>query len=97
MIRVTFEGETREELERQMRDFLGEPKRKIIPDVPIDGLEWSTRTHRLLSQMQITTLEELTCYSAKEFLAVKGFGARSLREVREMLDNWGLHLRGEES
>ena len=48
-----------------------------------------------LGVIGVTRLAELTGYSAKELLALHGFGPKALRILRETLGEHGLALAGE--
>ncbi|MCK4315307.1 MAG: hypothetical protein KAX24_06000, partial [Anaerolineae bacterium] len=52
---------------------------------PIDALNLPARARNALARAGITTLEELTALSDAELLALRGFGATSLAQVRERL------------
>ncbi len=52
---------------------------------PIDALNLPARARNALVRAGITTLEELTALSDAELLALRGFGATSLAQVRERL------------
>jgi hypothetical protein len=51
---------------------------------------------RIYRGTECRTLEEIAALSAHDFLRVKGFGRRSLAEVRWCLSLHGLRLKGEE-
>lgn len=48
-------------------------------------LELSVRSTRILRENNITTLKQLRNMSDKELLGLKGFGKKSLKEVRTQL------------
>lgn len=49
------------------------------------NLELSVRSTRILRENNITTLKQLRNMSDKELLGLKGFGKKSLKEVRTQL------------
>ncbi|MBI4867783.1 MAG: DNA-directed RNA polymerase subunit alpha [Candidatus Wallbacteria bacterium] len=65
-------------------------------DISIKDLEFSVRSRNCLEQENIRTLGELAKKRASELLAIKNFGKKSLHEIREKLQQYGLSLRDEE-
>lgn len=49
------------------------------------NLELSVRSTRILRENNITTIKQLRNMSDKDFLALKGFGKKSLKEVKMQL------------
>lgn len=62
---------------------------------PISSMGFSVRARKCMSRSGITTLGDLIRKTADELLQYKNFGVTSLTEVREKLDEFGLHLHGE--
>ncbi|MDH3403066.1 MAG: DNA-directed RNA polymerase subunit alpha [Acidobacteriota bacterium] len=58
----------------------------------IDELDLSARSTNCLKNAKINTLRDLVRRSEKEMLETKNFGQRSLDEVLEVLDGFGLRL-----
>jgi DNA-directed RNA polymerase subunit alpha len=58
----------------------------------IDELDLSARSANCLKNAKINTLRDLVRRSEKEMLETKNFGQRSLDEVLEILDGYGLRL-----
>lgn len=64
-------------------------------DIPIKDIEFSVRSRNCLKRTEIKTLGDLARMSAAELLEIKNFGMKSLNEVKEKLDQYGLGLRDE--
>lgn len=62
---------------------------------PISSMGFSVRARKCMTRSGITTLGDLIRKTADELLQYKNFGVTSLTEVREKLDEYGLHLHGE--
>jgi DNA-directed RNA polymerase subunit alpha len=65
-----------------------------ILDSTIDEIDLSTRCYHSLKNANIDTLRDLIAKSYTE-LESKGFDRWSLKEIRELLAESGLHLRVE--
>lgn len=59
---------------------------------PIDELEFSVRAHNCLIGSGIKRVIDLVNLSEEDVLKIKNFGRKSLREVKEILSAFGLHL-----
>ncbi|KKQ48477.1 MAG: DNA-directed RNA polymerase subunit alpha [candidate division TM6 bacterium GW2011_GWF2_38_10] len=59
---------------------------------PIDELEFSVRAHNCLIGAGIKRVIELVNLTEEDVLRIKNFGRKSLREVKEILSAFGLHL-----
>ena len=73
------------------------PLTKDTPDLlskSVDELELSVRSANVLMQSNIKTIGELVWNTEAELLKRKNFGRKSLREIRELLEDLGLSLRG---
>jgi DNA-directed RNA polymerase subunit alpha len=57
---------------------------------PIDELEFSVRAHNCLVGAGIRRVIDLVNLTEEDILRIKNFGRKSLREVREILDAFGL-------
>ncbi len=62
---------------------------------PIDALALPTRARNALVRAGVVTPEELAARSDEELLAISGFGATSLAQVRERLSKWEQEHRPE--
>ena len=78
------------------KDILDELK-AIVPETtlnkPISALELSVRARKALQLLNISTIGELASRTEAELMGVKNFGATSLHEIRERLQQHGLSLR----
>ncbi len=59
---------------------------------PIDELEFSVRSHNCLVSAGIKRVIDLVNLTDEDLLKIKNFGRKSLREVKEILGAFGLHL-----
>ena len=59
---------------------------------PIDELEFSVRAHNCLVVAGIKRVIDLINLTDDDLLKIKNFGRKSLREVKEILTAFGLHL-----
>ncbi len=59
---------------------------------PIDELEFSVRAHNCLIGAGIKRVIDLVNMNEEDILKIKNFGRKSLREVKEILSAFGLHL-----
>jgi DNA-directed RNA polymerase subunit alpha len=66
-------------------------------DILIKDLEFSVRSRNCLKKAGIHCLGELVNKKAGELLEIKNFGKKSLKEVREKLNQFSLTLPGEEN
>lgn len=67
----------------------------IKSPLPIEEAGFSMRALKALEPLKVQTLGELCCLSEKDLVAVKFFGRKSLKEVKEVLAARGLCLRPE--
>ncbi len=78
------------------KDILDELK-AIVPETtlnkPISALELSVRARKALQLLNISSIGELASRTEAELMGVKNFGATSLHEIRERLQQHGLSLR----
>lgn len=63
-----------------------------ILDRSVDELEFSVRTYNCLDRAGIKTVRDLVQRSDREMLAVKNFGKKCLREIKEILKEMHLDL-----
>ena len=59
---------------------------------PIDELEFSVRAHNCLVSAGIKRVIDLVNLTDEDILKIKNFGRKSLREVKEILKAFDLHL-----
>ena len=81
------------------KDILTGPKTNGLPDIlgrSIDEMEHSVRSLNCLKRAGIHTVEDLTKKSEEDMLKVRNLGRKSLDEVIQKLQSYGLSLRNQE-
>jgi DNA-directed RNA polymerase subunit alpha len=84
-----------EETEHKALIDLGGPTEGLPVELflkPIDELEFSVRAHNCLIGAGIKRVIDLVNLSEEDTLKIKNFGRKSLREVKEILNAFGLRL-----
>ena len=66
---------------------------KNVPELRIEELDFSQRTFNCLRRAGILTLRSLAGTSESDLTAIRGFGKKSLVEVREKLQEHGLEMK----
>ena len=66
---------------------------KNVPDLRIEELDFSQRTFNCLRRAGILTLKNLAVATESDLTAIRGFGKKSLLEVRDKLQEHGLELK----
>jgi DNA-directed RNA polymerase subunit alpha len=66
---------------------------KNVPDIRIEELDFSQRTFNCLRRAGILTLKNLAVATESDLTAIRGFGRKSLNEVRDKLQEHGLELK----
>lgn len=66
---------------------------KNVPDLRIEELDFSQRTFNCLRRAGILNLRSLAMASESDLTAIRGFGKKSLVEVRDKLAEHGLELK----
>ena len=79
----------REEPVVQERDEQFERVRKILL-MPVDELDLSVRSQNCLRSANIKTISDLVSKNESEMLHYRNFGRKSLAELGELIDNFGL-------
>ena len=74
-------------------DGVDEEFLKNVPELKIEGLDFSQRTFNCLRRASILTLRSLAAVSESDLTAIRGFGKKSLLEVRDKLAEHGLEMR----
>lgn len=64
-----------------------------IPDLRIEELDFSQRTFNCLRRASLLTLRALALATESDLTSIRGFGKKSLVEVREKLQEHGLELK----
>lgn len=88
---INFEAEPEEEKEENERDAEAERLRKILT-TSVDDLELSVRSHNCLKAANIKVLGDLVRKDESEMLKFRNFGRKSLAELLEIVDNYGLEF-----
>ena len=73
-----------------------ENKQTKVLGVTIEDMDLSVRSYNCLKRAGISTVEDLTKKSESDLAKVKNLGKRSLEEVQEKLQSYGLSLRNDE-
>jgi hypothetical protein len=73
------------DLERRREDYLSSRR-----DITVDELELSVRTANCLNNLGFRTIKELLEYTPEELLKTKKIGRKSLRELNEIMKDFGL-------
>ncbi len=69
-----------------------EERVRAILDTPVEELELSVRSSNCLKNANIKTIGDLTRRSEEDIAKTRNFGKKSLQEIKEKLDEWGLEL-----
>ena len=71
-----------------------EKKQKVLVNMAkcVEELELSVRSYNCLKNANIQTISELIQKTDGEMLKTRNFGRRSLNEIKEILEEMGLHL-----
>lgn len=64
-----------------------------VPDTRIEEMDFSQRTFNCLRRAALLTLRDLVQVTENDLTNIRGFGKKSLTEVREKLSSLGLELR----
>lgn len=67
-----------------------------IRAIPASDLDLSIRAINCLAIAKISTVDELTRWTAKDLLKVRNCGMKVVGQVRDALADLGLHLKGDE-
>lgn len=88
---INFDNEPEEEKVENERDAETERIRKILL-TNVDDLELSVRSHNCLKAANIKNLSDLVRKDESEMLKFRNFGRKSLAELIEIVDNYGLEF-----
>jgi DNA-directed RNA polymerase subunit alpha len=69
--------------DEQLRKFLA---------TPVEELELSVRSSNCLKNANIKTIGDLTRKTEEDIVKTRNFGKKSLQEIKEKLNEWGLNL-----
>ncbi|MBQ2713894.1 MAG: DNA-directed RNA polymerase subunit alpha, partial [Clostridia bacterium] len=64
--------------------------------LPIEEMDFSVRSYNCLKRANINTVEDLVSKSKSDMLKVRNLGLKSIEEVIQKLETYGLALRPEE-
>ncbi len=84
-----------EEAEKELQTDFDGPTKGLPVELflkPIDELEFSVRAHNCLIGAGIKRVIDLVNLTDEDVLKIKNFGRKSLREVKEILGAFSLHL-----
>jgi len=88
---INFDAEPEEEEVENEKDAEAERIRKILL-TNVDDLELSVRSHNCLKAANIKNLAELVKRDESEMLKFRNFGRKSLAELIEIVENYGLEF-----
>ena len=63
--------------------------------LPIEDMDFSVRSYNCLKRANINTVEDLVNKSKADMLKVRNLGLKSIEEVVQKLETYGLSLRNE--
>lgn len=69
------------------------PELANVPDLKIEELDFSQRTFNCLRRAGLLNLRQLATVSESDLTAIRGFGKKSLSEVRDKLAEHGIELK----
>jgi len=88
---INFDAEPEEEKVENEKDVEAERIRKILL-TNVDDLELSVRSHNCLKAANIKNLSDLVKKDESEMLKFRNFGRKSLAELIEIVENYGLEF-----
>lgn len=88
---INFDVEQEEERVENEKDAEFERLKKILL-TNVDDLELSVRSHNCLKSAEIKTLGDLVRRDESEMLKFRNFGRKSLAELIEIVENYGLEF-----
>jgi DNA-directed RNA polymerase subunit alpha len=77
----------------QVFDTKQAPEKNKLEDMTIEELDLSVRSYNCLKRAAISTVSELCSKSEEEMMKVRNLGKKSLKEVKDKLEELGLHFR----
>jgi len=77
-------------------ETFGEPldEGEAVLDTPIEELDLSVRSFNCLKRQGVNTIGQLTECTEADLLNIRNFGAKSIEEVKDKLQQMGLGLKG---
>ena len=73
-----------------------ENKQVKVLEMAIEDMDLSVRSYNCLKRANINTIEDLTKKSKDDMLKVRNLGLKSLEEVIQKLESYGLGLRNDD-
>ena len=73
-----------------------EDKQFKLLELPIEEMDLSVRSYNCLKRAGVNTIEDLIKKSRNDMLKVKNLGIKSIDEVIQKLESYGLSLRKDE-
>ena len=64
-----------------------------VPEIKIEEMDFSQRTFNCLRRAGLLTLRHLAVVTETDLIGIRGFGKKSLNEVRDKLAEHGLALK----
>lgn len=86
-------GEAGFEGDLPMEEAAEDESLRNVPDLRIEELDFSQRTFNCLRRAGILNLRSLALTTESDLTAIRGFGKKSLLEVRDKLQEHGLELK----
>jgi DNA-directed RNA polymerase subunit alpha len=86
-------GEAGYEANIEIEEEAEDESLKNVPELRIEELDFSQRTFNCLRRAGIMNLRQLAAASESDLTAIRGFGKKSLHEVRDKLEEHGLELK----
>jgi len=86
-------GEAGFEADMPIEDAMDDELLRNVPDLRIEELDFSQRTFNCLRRAGILNLKMLAVATESDLTAIRGFGKKSLLEVRDKLNEHGLELK----
>lgn len=71
-------------------------KQVKVLEMPIEEMDLSVRSYNCLKRANINTVEDLIKKSKNDMLKVRNLGLKSIDEVVNKLESYGLSLRNDE-
>jgi DNA-directed RNA polymerase subunit alpha len=86
-------GEAGYEINIDLDEEIEDEALKNVPELRIEELDFSQRTFNCLRRAGIMNLKNLAMASESDLTAIRGFGKKSLLEVRDKLREHGLEMK----
>jgi DNA-directed RNA polymerase subunit alpha len=88
-----FESQAHSELDGETFSDLPDEHEAVL-DTPIEDLDLSVRSFNCLKRQGVNTIGQLTECTEADLLNIRNFGAKSIEEVKDKLQQRGLNLKG---